>query len=662
MTLLSPGVEVKEIDLTTIIPAASAVDGAFVGRFAWGTCYEPVLVGTEDDLVANFYQPVYPSSFSTQLNGAYSQDFLVAAQFLSYASRLRAVRAVVKAGGAGTAAFNSNASVTGAAGTAIQVLNKADFDSKAGSLSSYFLLGRYPGILGNSIGVSVCRYSAAGTEWQNVVQAGTATGWTFNRSVAASGITGYTNPNGYVNVPVLTAPATQAANFNVGDYVSFTYAGKVYKNKIEEIANSGVSIVLAKSSLVAPTVSTTLASGSLSNITMNWAFSGLFTAAPASGQVHLVLYDATGAWSGTAGTILASYRNLDLTNANATYDDGSTSYLPKVLNDGSLYVRAGEGVLTLPSVDTKALTFTMAGGTDGDVPGVDEIITGWDQFSNPAQTDISLCITGVSDSSAIIPNYVIDNICETRKDCIAFVSPRQSDVVNATGSELTNVKTFRNLLPSTSFAFLDSGWKYIFDRYNNTYRWIPLNADMAGLTARTETERDAWFPPAGFNRGGLKNIVKLAWNPSQVQRDDLYSANVNPVLNFDGQGTVLFGDKTLLTKSSAFDRINVRRLFIILEKAIKKASVYSLFELNDEYTRQRFVGLVEPFLREIQGRRGITDFLIVCDETNNTPQVVDTNRFIGDIYIKPARSINFITLNFIAVPTGVDFNEVVGKF
>jgi phage tail sheath protein FI len=227
---------------------------------------------------------------------------------------------------------------------------------------------------------------------------------------------------------------------------------------------------------------------------------------------------------------------------------------------------------------------------------------------------------------------------------------------------MDDIITFRNLLPSSSYAVMDGNYKYIYDKYNDLYRYVPLNGDTAGLMVRTDTERDPWYSPAGFNRGQVKNVIKLAFNATKGQRDQLYKAGVNPVVTFPGQGTVLFGDKTLLAKPSAFDRINVRRLFIVLEKAISTAAKFTLFEFNDEFTRSQFRNLVEPFLRDVQGRRGIFDFRVVCDTTNNTGEVIDRNAFIGDIYIKPARSINFIQLNFVAVRTGVEFSEVVGKF
>jgi phage tail sheath protein FI len=287
--------------------------------------------------------------------------------------------------------------------------------------------------------------------------------------------------------------------------------------------------------------------------------------------------------------------------------------------------------------------------------------TAYGLFANPEEVDVSLVITG--DASTTVQQYVIDNVALSRKDCIAFISPPSSAVVNKSGQETTLISTWNTSLNrSTSYAVADSGWKYMFDKYNNVYRWVPLNGDIAGLCVYTDSVRDPWFSPAGFNRGNLKNVVKVAWNPNKTQRDTLYSLGINSVATFPGNGTILAGDKTLQSKPSAFDRINVRRLFIVLEKSISQAAKYSLFEFNDETTRAQFVGLVTPFLRDIQGRRGIYDFRVVCDTTNNTQQVIDSNQFVGDIYIKPARSINFIQLNFVAVRTGVDFTTIVGQF
>ena len=281
----------------------------------------------------------------------------------------------------------------------------------------------------------------------------------------------------------------------------------------------------------------------------------------------------------------------------------------------------------------------------------------------PSMTDVprgqSLLVTGTGNST--IASYVISNIADSRKDCVAFISPEKADCVDNAGQEVTDIKAFRNGLTSSSYAFLDSGYKYQYDKYFDVYRWIPLNGDIAGLCVRTDTERDPWFSPGGMNRGVIKNVIKLAWNPTKTNRDELYQVGINPVVSFPGEGTVLYGDKTMLSRPDAFDRINVRRLFITLEKAISRAARFSLFEFNDQFTRAQFVALVEPFLRDVQGRRGITDYRVVCDDTNNTAEIIDRNEFVGDIYIKPARSINFIQLNFVAVRTGVSFNEVVGS-
>jgi phage tail sheath protein FI len=310
-------------------------------------------------------------------------------------------------------------------------------------------------------------------------------------------------------------------------------------------------------------------------------------------------------------------------------------------------------------------TVSLANGADA-APTDANLETAYGLFNNKDLINVNLILTGAADPT--LQNYIITSLAMPgsvggtgRGDCVAFVSPPQAAVVNNTGSEVSAIQTWLTSLNAySSYAVADSGWKYMFDKYNNVYRWVPLNGDIAGLCVFTDSVRDPWFSPAGFNRGTIKNCIKLAWNPNQAQRDTLYPQGVNPVVTFPGQGTILYGDKTLQNKPSAFDRINVRRLFIVLETAISQAAQASLFELNDDFTRAQFVSMVTPFLRDVQGRRGITDFKVVCDTTNNTAQVIDTNQFVGDIYIKPARSINYIQLNFVAVATGVDFSTVVG--
>ena len=418
----------------------------------------------------------------------------------------------------------------------------------------------------------------------------------------------------------------------------------------------------------------------------SWSYKNYFSTVPGTStavtgagglndEMHIVVIDAGGKFTGTANTVLETYPFVS--KAGDATNNGSSNYYKQVIFNNSKYVYAMDPVdftntsatwglgsttsfarissATYPSGNAAII---LSGGTDAALTDAN-LQTAWDLFKNKESTNISLVITG--DASVVVQQYVIDNIVNSRMDCVAFVSPPSSNVVNQAGNETSNIQAWLAALArSSSYVVADSGWKYQLDKYNNTYRWMPLNADIAGLCVYTDTIRDPWFSPAGLNRGAIKNCIKLAWNPSKTFRDTLYAAGVNPVVSLPGQGTVLFGDKTLQSKPSAFDRINVRRLFIVLEKAISTAAQFSLFELNDEFTRAQFVSLVSPFLRDIQGRRGITDFKVVCDTTNNTGQVIDSNQFVGDIYIKPARSINFIQLNFVAVATGVDFTTVVG--
>jgi hypothetical protein len=420
------------------------------------------------------------------------------------------------------------------------------------------------------------------------------------------------------------------------------------------------------------------------NTWSTWAYQSQFNAAPgtstsassvggANDEMHVIIIDEDGLWTGSQNTVLEKYSFVSK-GADAKKTDGSTNYYKNILNDQSEYIWSLDHPLT---ANTSGWGSTVAGRTFGNLSsnvsvslskGISDeanisaanVIAGFNNFSNDELYDVSLIPAGPwSNTAAVVSTLVA--IAEDRKDCVVFVSPSLESVVNVSPStQASGVVAWRNttLNINSSYAVMDSGWKYQYDRYNDKYRWIPLNGDTAGLCVRTDSLSDPWFSPGGFTRGQIRNVVKLAFNPSKTDRDTLYKAGVNPVVSFPGQGTVLFGDKTLLAKPSAFDRINVRRLFIVLEKAIATASKFQLFEFNDPFTRSQFRNMVEPFLRDVQGRRGITDFKVVCDESNNTGDVIDRNEFRADIYIKPARSINFISLTFVATRTGISFEEV----
>lgn len=385
-----------------------------------------------------------------------------------------------------------------------------------------------------------------------------------------------------------------------------------------------------------------------------WPWRDLFDSAPETNEYHVVVYDASGDITGTADTALERFAFVSSSTTAESFD-GTSAYFKTKINSGSSWIWVGNTTLFTGSSDGVQL----GGGADGLAVAEADRLTGFDLFANPETVDVSLMFAANAGTTASA--YLISNIAEVRKDCLAFVSPRSADVVNIASitTALSNVATTSASYGSSSYAVMDSSWKYMYDRYNDTYRWIPLNGDIAGLAARTDNEADPWFSPAGYNRGRIKNAVKLSLDLTSSSRDTLYKQGINPCVVFPVEGPLLFGDKTLLDRPSAFDRINVRRLFIVLEKAIATAAKYMLFEQNDDFTRARFVNMVEPFLRDVQGRRGITDFRVVCDSTNNTAEVIDANEFVADIYIKPTRSINYIKLNFVALRTGVDFEEIV---
>jgi phage tail sheath protein FI len=630
---LSPGVNVSEIDLTTIVPSVATSIGGIAGNFNWGPVNEVVTVSNEVQLVSRFGKP----------DNTNNEYWFSAANFLAYSNNLKIVRAANT-----TTTLNATANASG-----VLIKNQDDYASNRENATNSTYgpwAAKWAGALGNSLRISVCpstqAYSANLTVTDSL------------RANAASVGDTVINVNGNANA---------AANVVAGDLISLD-GGSTY---IRAASVNATAIILSSAISTAVTANTP--------ILRKWQYSGDFGVAPGTSayvsdkagsgdEMHIIVIDEDGKFTGVANTVLEKYAFVSKAS-DATNNDGSANYYKTVINTQSQYAwwlghlpgssnwgNAASGT-TFTNLNN-AYSNSLSAGADGTI-GNTEIVSAYDKFSNPDTVDVSLLMTGPG--NATVATAVI-SIAETRKDVLVFLSPTKSSVVNNAGSEATSILAFRGGLTSSSYAVLDSGYKYQYDKYNDVYRYVPLNGDIAGTCARTDLERDPWYSPGGLSRGVIKNVIKLAYNPTKAERDNLYVQGINPVVTFQGEGTVLFGDKTLLSKPSVFDRINVRRLFIVLEKSIARAARSTLFEFNDQFTRAQFVNLVEPFLRDVQGRRGITDFRVVCDTTNNTAEVIDSNRFVGDIYIKPARSVNFIQLNFVAVRTGVSFEEIVGRF
>jgi phage tail sheath protein FI len=781
---LSPGVNVSEIDLTTVVPAVATSDGAIAGIFRWGPIGQRILIDSENALVNRFAKP-------TNFN---AETWFTAANFLSYSNRLFVSRGANTSGatpslsvntvattvttnnvfriegdqrslvsanmyviysqntsvinygrsvsvnavaydvGSNTTSItlNSNSSSNtqvalhfGNPGTSYSalamesgaitsnivnqiVLNDEDYLNKGNTFDNDVLyIAKYPGELGSSLRVGICD---------------NANGYTSNLNMGVANASG--NTTGVFTISISSKTGTFVYTPGTGGTVSnATTIATLAKNSISvndniKVGNSSIGIQYMKVTAVGNVTTNASAStfdvnfedpyrlhtsfvanSSLdTNVQRYWEFFNLVDSAPgqsayvsdngnpsANDELHVVVVDEDGGFTGTPGTILEVFQSLSRAT-DAKNLDGSDNYYKNIINQNSAYLWWGNDRSTAVS-NTAAYVVSSTSSAPANInlilgnDGFDEannsafssIAAAYDLFASTEDSDISLVmqgrplggstsVNGVTVQNFQLANYIIDNICEVRKDCIALISPDKAEILNALGNQATNLVAWRGAIRSTSYAVMDSGYKYQYDRYNDVNRWVPLNGDIGGLCVRTDNTNDAWWSPAGFNRGQIKNIIKLAYNPRKAERDLIYPNGINPVVTFPGQGTVLYGDKTLQSKPSAFDRINVRRLFIVLEKAISRSAKFSLFEFNDAFTRSQFKNLVTPYLRNVQGRRGITDFLVVCDDTNNTPQIIDTNQFVGDIYIKPARSINFIQLNFVAVGTGVQFSEVVGRF
>ena len=633
---VSPGVLVQEKDLTRIIPAVSTSSGAFAGTFSKGPLDEVVSIGSESDLLLTFGKP----------DSSNFESYFSASNFLQYSNNLKVVRVQ-----------NSSVSNATESGSAFVIKNTTDYQNNYadGSASVGMWASRTAGAWGNNLCISQCPSATAYEETAKTTVADAST------SVGDTVVT-----------------VTSSTGISAGDIVNF---GDEYEYRVISVATNDLNIVRKEEPTYIGTsdssgLQKTITNGA--NVRRRWRYYDLFNKAPGTStyaqqrggsgdELHIIVVDEDGGINGTKGEVLEKFEAVSKAS-DAKSPQGDTNYYSDVLYNSSNYVfwmdhnasgsNWGTAAASTAFTDVTSVSkVSLSNGSDGTTATTAQVKSAYEKYQDAETTDVGLIIAGAGDSTHI-DNLI--TIAENRKDCVVFASPERSDVVNVTNSatQKDNVVNFFNGISSSSYVFFDSGYKYMYDRYNDIYRYVPLNSDMAGLSARTDMLADAWYSPAGLNRGVVRGAVKLAFNPTKSQRDELYRARVNPVTTFPGQGTVLFGDKTGLKNPSAFDRVNVRRLFIVLEKAISTASKVQLFEFNDEFTRAGFRNMVEPFLREVQGRRGITDYLVVCDETNNTGEVIDRNEFVAEIFVKPARSINFISLQFVATRTGVSFEEV----
>ena len=656
---VSPGVQVQEIDATNVIPAVSSSSAAYCGHFRWGPAEEVHTVSSGKGLVDLFGEPD-----NTDIA---AEHFYPAAMYLDYGIDLKVVRV----------ATTNMVNATTTSGQSLLIKNlthyRANYNDGSASVGNY--AARYAGALGNSLKVSVCGganpYSQASV----------------------------TTTNGTSSADGTSIEVSLGEKFIVGDIVtaigSDTTRYKISAITFDSGSTGAATVTLAQEDDSTQGLASAVASGA--NISREWEFARQFNKAPGTSnyastrasagvtdEMHIVVVDEDGEFSEAPGTVLERYEAVSKAS-DAKNSFGATNYYVTVIENTSDYIYWMDHSATMSSAGSAAAGVTFGTGTlpdslsftngaDGRQPTTGQKITAWDTYFGSADNqDISLMISGSPQADDGSGNAVttraeatsyynqLMNIAEDRKDCMVFFSPIRSDVVDSGVSGATNVKTTADTLNGSSYAAMSSNWLYIYDWYNDRYVYVPDNGSVAGLCARTDYTNDAWFSPAGYNRGQIFGVTKLAFNPTQEDRDLLYRARVNPVCTFSGQGTILYGDKTLVSDEvSAFSRINVRRLFIVLEKAISTAAKFQLFEFNDSFTRANFRAAIEPFLRQVQGRRGIYDFQVVCDETNNTTGVVDAQQFVASIFVKPARAINFITLTFVASRTGVAFEEVYG--
>ena len=627
ISLISPGVKITEQDLVSSSSSLAATAGAFAGMFRWGSIDLPQLVLNEAELVAEFGKPK-----STNV-----VDFLSAANFLSYAAPLYVVRS------ANNTAKNATSEATtgsGTAGTGVLIKNKDVYETTA-SFDNGPWAARYAGEIGNSLKVSICPSAAA---WQS-----TLTG-TFTVAIGTTAVVG----------------SGSAANTELIPGDLFVAGGKSIR--VASITNA-THFTLESAHTTGVTAG--------SSAVRRWEFYGEFTAAPGTSiygagvnavndELHIVVVDEDSVITGAKNTVLEKFEGLSK-GSDAKASEGGTNYYKDVINNQSKWIywtdhdSAGSNwgntlVSTTYTAVTTPKNYSLAGGNDGGALTDGDRTTSYAYIADENSVPATLIVAG--QASATVANYIISEICEVRKDCIACISPLRANVVNNAGSEVTAIETWAGTVTRSTYAFADSNWKYQYDKYNDTYVYVPCNPDTAGVMSRNDVLRESWLSPAGPANGVMNNVVKLAWNPNQTARDALYKVAVNPIYTQIGRGTLLFGDKTFFLKNTSLNRINVRRLFIDIQKTIADAARNVLFDQNDESTRVNFVNNVTPYLRAVQARRGLQAFRVVCDSSNNPDEVVSNNEFICDIFIQPIRSVNFVQLNFVSVRGSANFTEI----
>lgn len=720
---LSPGVNVSEIDLTNIVPAVDTSGGGFVGQFHWGPVMDYTIVEDSARLEFLFGKPSdtnYTEWFSAANFSAYSSNLnviRVVDESDALNSSADGLGILIKNAQhyelvAPTAASSIFASkYPGSIGDAIEIhmadsnsydawAYKDEFEGVPGTSDwcvskgapnandeMHVIVIDTTGLFTGVPGAVLERFAYVSKAKDNktldgepnfygsIINKQSAYIWYLGVPASASytpqgAVTSIAVTDGGTGYTVAPTVAVTGDGTNATGTAVLSATGEVISVAVTDGGTGysvGDAIVIAGDGTGAVAEVGTETGGVIDTITVTAGGSG-YTGATV---------DASATGNGDAtGTASVGYSVASVTvdvqgSAYSTATVGFTGDGSGATADASISAIGDDwAVKIVPGIEFKTLStaadYALTGGDDGSLVTSNELIAGWDMFANAEVVDVSLLFVGDGGGQATsgdIIRHVIDNVCEVRKDVIVFFSPDKADVFNQTPEQATeNAIAFRNtkINRASSYAIMDSGWKYQYDAYNDTYRWVPLNGDIAGLAARTDDLADPWYSPAGYTRGQIKNVIQLALNPSKQNRDNLYKNGINPVVSFAGEGVLLYGDRTQQLKSAAFSKINIRRLFIVLEKSIAIAAKYQLFEFNDDFTRSQFRNLVEPFLQEVQARRGITDFRVICDSSNNTPEVVDRSEFVADIYIKPAYSINFIQLNFIAVRTGVEFEEVAG--